>query len=121
VGQSPDGRTIVFASSAGPVIGFVAIRSDGTHLRALVKPHRDNRDVFAQPTWSRDGKRLALVHIDVIPRTATIAVATSSGLRSHALATLPVALPPPGDWGGPAWSPNGSELVFSGPCGPQHG
>jgi hypothetical protein len=42
---SPDGRTIVFGWSAGPVGGLVAIRPDGSHLRVLVKPRLRQGDV----------------------------------------------------------------------------
>jgi Tol biopolymer transport system component len=93
---SPDGRTIVFGWSASPVSGLLALRPDGTHLRALVRPRPRRGDLFAQPSWSRDGKRLAFFHVDSIARTRTITVSTSSGLRRHALARLPTRLAPTG-------------------------
>jgi Tol biopolymer transport system component len=113
---SPDGRTVVFGWSAGPVSGLLAIRPDGTHLRALVRPRPRRGDLFAQPSWSRDGKRLAFFHVDSIARTRTITVSTSSGLRRHALARLPDRLAPPGGFGGPSWSTNDSLIAFPGQC-----
>jgi Tol biopolymer transport system component len=113
---SPDGRTIVFGWSAGRVSGLLAIRLDGTHLRALVKRRRGNPEMFAGPTWSRDGKRLAFVRVDLITRRRTITVATSSGRGRHAVARLPLN---PGGVGNPSWSPNGSLIAFDGQCGQQ--
>jgi Tol biopolymer transport system component len=113
---SPEGRTIVFGWSAGPVSGLLAIRPDGTHLRALVRPRPRRGDLFTQPTWSRDGKRLAFFHVDSIARTRTITVSTSSGLRRHALARLPDRLAPPGGFGGPSWSTTDSLIAFPGQC-----
>jgi Tol biopolymer transport system component len=113
---SPDGRTIVFGWSAGRVSGLLAIRPDGTHLRALVKRLRGNPEMFAGSTWSRDGKRLAFVRVDLIARRRTITVATSGGMRRHAVARLPLN---PGGVGNPSWSPNDSLIAFDGQCGQQ--
>jgi hypothetical protein len=116
---SPDGRTIVFGWSASPPSGLVAIRPDGSHLRALVKPRLRQGDVLAYPSWSCDGKRLAFVRDGSIWGTRTIMVATPRGLRRHALARLPLRSEPTGGWGGTTWSANDSLIAFSGQCGQQ--
>jgi dipeptidyl aminopeptidase/acylaminoacyl peptidase len=114
---SPDGRTIVFGWSASRPSGLDAIGSDGSHLRALVKPRTRQGDVLAYPSWSRDGKRLAFVRDGSIWGTRTIMVATSRGLRSHAVVHLPLRQEAPGGWGGPSWSPNDLLIAFPGQCG----
>ncbi len=114
---SPDGRTIVFGWSASRPSGLDAIGADGSHLRALVKPRTRQGDVLAYPNWSRDGKRLAFVRDGSIWGTRTIMVATSRGLRSRAVARLPLRSEPAGGWGGPSWSPNDSLIAFPGQCG----
>ena len=113
---SPDGRTIVFGWTASHLNGLLAIRPDGTGLRALVKPRPRHTDVFTQPTWSRDGKRLAFVHVDFDTQTRKIVTATARGSGRHILARLPLN---PGQMGVPSWSPNGSLIAFSGICGRQ--
>jgi TolB protein len=113
---SPDGRTIVFGWTASHLNGLLAIRPDGSGLHALVKPRPRHTDVFAQPMWSGDGKRLAFVHVDFDTRTRKIATATARGSRRHTLARLPAN---PGQMGVPSWSPNGSLIAFSGVCGQQ--
>jgi Tol biopolymer transport system component len=113
---SPDGRTIVFGWTASHLNGLLAIRPDGSGLHALVRPRPRHTDVFAQPMWSRDGKRLAFVHVDFDARTRRIVTARPSGSRLHVLARLPLN---PGQMGVPNWSPNGSLIAFSGLCGRQ--
>jgi Tol biopolymer transport system component len=113
---SPDGRTIVFGWTASRVNGLLAIRPDGSGLHALVKPRPKHVDVFAQPVWSRDGKRLAFVHVDFETRTRKIVTTTARGSSRHTLARLPLN---PGLMGVPSWSPNGSLIAFSGICGQQ--
>ena len=98
---SPDGRTIVLSWSLGPVAGLDAVRPSGTHLRALVRPRIHRGGVYGQPSWSRDGKRLAFVYYDSLARTRTITVSTSTGLRRHALTGLLDHPTPPGRLGRP--------------------
>lgn len=111
---SPDGRTIVFGWTASQVKGLLAIRPDGSGLHALVKPRPRHVEVLSQPMWSRDGKRLAFVHVDFDTKTRKIVTATARGSRRRALAHLPLN---PGQMGVPSWSPNGSLIAFSGQCG----
>jgi Tol biopolymer transport system component len=113
---SPDGRTIVFGWTASHLNGLLAVRPDGSGLRALVKPRPRHTDVFAQPMWSRDGKRLAFVHVDFDAQTRKIVTTTARGSRRHTLARLPLN---PGQMGVPSWSPNGSLIAYSGVCGRQ--
>lgn len=113
---SPDGRTIVFSWTASHLNGLLAVRPDGSGLRALVKPRPSHTERFAQPMWSRDGKRLAFVHVDLDTQATKIVIATARGGLRHTLARLPLN---PGQMGVPSWSPNGSLIAFSGLCGRQ--
>jgi Tol biopolymer transport system component len=113
---SPDGRTIVFGWTASHLNGLLAVRPDGSGLRALVRPRPRHTDAFAQPMWSRDGKRLVFVHVDFDTQTRKIVTATARGSGRHTLARLPLN---PGQMGVPNWSPNGSLIAFSGVCGRQ--
>jgi Tol biopolymer transport system component len=113
---SPDGRTIAFGWTASHLNGLLAVRPDGGGLRALVKPRARHADLFAQPMWSRDGKRLAFVHVDFDTQARKIVTVTARGSGRHTLARLPLN---PGQMGVPCWSPNGSLIAFSGVCGRQ--
>ena len=115
---SPDGHTIVFGWTASHVNGLLAIRPDGSGVHALVKPRPNHFDVFTQPTWSRDGKRLVFIHVDFDTTGPTRKIVTASvrGRHRHTLARLPLN---PGQVGVPSWSPNGSLVAFSGVCGRQ--
>lgn len=111
---SPDGRTIVFGWTASPLSGLLSIRPDGSGLHALAKPQPKHIEEFSQPAWSRDGRRLAFVVVDLSAFTRRIVVATSRGRAQRTLARLPVN---PGPQGAPSWSPSGTQLAFSGFCG----
>jgi Tol biopolymer transport system component len=115
---SPDGRTIVFgwttiaAHKKGTTPGLYSIRPNGSGLHAFVRQHTWG---FSQAAWSRDGSRLAYLHLDlsaVVPGYRVV-VATSGGREQRTLARLPSEQPQ----GAPSWSPDGTELAFSGFCG----
>jgi len=113
---SPDGRTIVFGWTASPLRGLLSVSPDGSGLHALARPQSKHVEWFSQPAWSRDGRRLAFVVVDLSAATRRIVVATSSGRGQRTLARLPVN---PGPEGAPSWSPSGMQLAFSGVCGRQ--
>lgn len=112
---SPNGRTIVFGWTATPS-GLLAIRPNGSGLHALVKPPPRSGRTFVQPSWSRDGTRLAFVQVELTSNTRKIVVATAGGRKRRVLARLPLNS---AEQGAPSWSPNGSRVAFSGGCGKQ--
>ena len=80
---SPDGRTIAFGWTAGRLNGLLAIPPDGSGLHALVKPRPKHFDMFAQPTWSHDGKRLVFVHVDFEANGPARKIVTASASGAH--------------------------------------
>lgn len=110
---SPDGSRIAFAAQVGTLeedqrlTEIYVMRSDGTDKRRLTT----NETVDASPSWSSDGAQLAFTRI-VEPGSATarsgIFVLDADGGNERRLTGSAV---PSFDYS-PAWSPDGSEIVF---------
>jgi TolB protein len=99
---SPDGRTIAYQSSPTGNIDLTAvftIRPDGTHERQLTSVSAS----AGFPAWSPDGTRIAYSAGDQL----WIMNSDGTGARRLTNCRLPCVF----DFA-PAWSPNGSKLVF---------
>jgi dipeptidyl aminopeptidase/acylaminoacyl peptidase len=68
----------------------------------------------AQPSWSPDGRKLAFTRIRAVPGGIGIADADGSGVRMLTTTVPPTALTDAKGFGDmtPAWSPDGTRLVF---------
>jgi Tol biopolymer transport system component len=127
---SPNGSTIAFTRwpdvaiptsmclSLGTALSFPfdfwtqvwLIEADGSNLRPL-KDRRGNAVTYAGwPSWSRDGRRLAFYYANASEEAIGVASADTSGFVTIVHRNPPL-------WnsvlGSPAWSPDGSQVVFS--------
>jgi TolB protein len=105
---SPNGKSIAFfrASSNNPGKGWLAlIGADRTHERTLALVRVDDPAFVGPPTWSRDGKRVAL---GVLHGGILITSAAGGNLR-----LFDWRFPPRAFSGAPSWRPIGDELLFS--------
>lgn len=107
---SPDGRTVVFSTDRVEVFDsdIWAINADGSGLRPLTSG--PDHDRF--PAWSPDGSRIAFTRGECANAACTsqpayLWIMNQDGSGAHRLAG-----PGSGDDGGPAWSPDGSRIVF---------
>jgi len=126
---SPDGTRIVFARApATGVHSIWTVKADGTDLRRLTPPCAPGRGIPAcpaddgWPVWSPDGKHIAFQRLSgaLRPKGATVndakgiykdqlVVTDPNGRHARTLVWF-------GPWRGdpqiPAWSPDGTQLVF---------
>lgn len=96
---SPTGEQILFVSNRDGVRDLYLMDADGENVRRVFKKIAMRQ----QPAWSGDGKRIAYLRDTGDARA--IYIATLDGKEEH--------LTSPGKSGWfPAWSPDGSEIVF---------
>ena len=101
---APDGRSVAFDSDRDGVRGVYVARADGTRVRRV-----SGEGYAAVPTWSPDGRRLALLRAEN-DRPGVwnlwlleLASGEMTRLTSHRYGQV---------WGG-AWFPSGSRLAYS--------
>jgi Tol biopolymer transport system component len=83
---APDGRELAYVSTT---VGLEAVRPDGGGQRVIARG-------ATQPSWSRDGSRIAYAGDD------GLTVAAASGADAHVVA----------NGGSPAWSPKGERIAY---------
>ena len=102
---SPDGRSIVYASTAGGDWGIWVMNADGTGKRQLT----NTPDLDAEPAWSPDGRSIAFRRTDATGSDIVIVPAAGGDAVRIAMA---------GDQRMPAWSPDGKLIAFVGQSSP---
>jgi TolB protein len=122
---SPDGKRIAFSRTIGPlpsnggpapIVGIFLMNADGTHVRQLSqrKPNSGTED--HAPSWSPDSKRVAFMRANntAKPQGAS-AVWVMSADGTHAGVLRNISHRWPGG-GAPAWSPDGTRILYSTSC-----
>jgi Tol biopolymer transport system component len=121
---SPDGRRIAFVRTLGPappgrlarVVGVFVMNEDGTKVRQLTQRRGTPATEDHVPAWSPDGKRIALVAVNVTAKPAggsVIYVINADGTRPRAVRSMPHGWP---GAGAPSWSPDGKRILYSTYC-----
>jgi TolB protein len=119
---SPDGRKIAFTRFL-PGEGFFGafeihtMNADGTDARRLTNSRQDGRGLHAtEPAWSPDGSRIAFTRTNTVPGGLIddeIYVMSADGTGLVNLSNNPAGnFSLPNDLS-PAWSPDGTQIVFS--------
>ena len=102
---SPDGTRLAFAQEGPPPFYYThiaVVNADGSGLRQLTA---DPQTVDRNPSWSPDGTRIVFSRLPSL----WLWVVNADGTGLHNITNGPLGR----DW--PDWSPNGKEIVSSGP------
>jgi len=121
---SPDGKRVAFVrtiaplSSVGPpaIVGIFLMNADGTHVKQVTqrKPKSGTED--HAPSWSPDGRRIVFMRVNNTakpPGASVIYVVNADGTHGSVLRTMPHRWP---GAGAPAWSPDGTRILYSTSC-----
>jgi Tol biopolymer transport system component len=109
---SPDGTKLLCGGSnqTGTLNGIYTVRSsDGGDLTRLTASPNGYYD--ATPEYSPEGTRFAFVRATDDDKTGALFVENANGTGLHQITAY--GLPTPGDYAGLAWSPDGTEIIFS--------
>jgi Tol biopolymer transport system component len=121
---SPDSKRIAFVRTIGPVpagrqpriVGIFVMNADGTRVRQLTQRKGSSVTEDHAPSWSPDGKRIALVSVNITAKPAgasVIYVIDADGTHPHAVRSMPHGWP---GAGAPSWSPDGKRILYSTYC-----
>ena len=97
---SPNGRSVVFSRQVSTASRILVADTRGRVVRGLTQP-----GVFADPTWSSDGKRIAYVSRE---RRSRIVIVGSGGRVISELFAAPAAF-----ISRPAWAPDGRRIAYA--------
>ncbi|MDE0468507.1 MAG: hypothetical protein OYL97_15760 [Candidatus Poribacteria bacterium] len=95
---SPTGDKILFTSNRDGISDLFLMNADGTNVQQVFQKLANRR----HGTWAPDGKRIAYYRVDAQIENPGIYIATIDGGEEERIVS---------GWQ-PAWSPNGSEIVF---------
>lgn len=105
---SPDGRRIAFCSTRGGSFAIWGMDADGDHLTQLTTPHGSSFPYSNIPIYSPDGSKIAFWSgVDLGP--GQIWVMNPDGSNRKQLTHPPAGV----NCDEPAWSPDGSRIVFT--------
>jgi Tol biopolymer transport system component len=121
---SPNGKRIAFVRTIGPappgrrarVVAIFVMNADGTHVLQLTQRRGTPVTEDHAPSWSPDGKRIALVSVNVTTKPAgasVLYVIDANGTHPHSVRSLPYGWPAAG---GPSWAPEGKRILYSTYC-----
>ena len=105
---------MVFRGAAGPMVGLYLINLDGSGLRTLIEPFREDvpTDIesdLRKPAWSPDGSQVAYQQFDPTVDAQVIFVMDVETRETRRLGFYP------GDVvndNNPVWSPDGTRIAF---------
>ena len=103
---SPDGTKLTFLATQG----IYVVGADGSDLRLVVSRHSGESP--GAPSWSRDSDRVVYINIPEVgsrDHRAEIRVVDLDGTSDRLLYRSGCCI---GDWGGPAFSPDGTLVTF---------
>ena len=108
---SPDGEWIVFVQNKGTSNNLALVRADGTGLRLLT--HFADGTQLYTPRFSPDGRKLAFAIARKGQRDIAVVELDSAATPLLAEGAFDLAIATPGTDRDPAWSADGTELVFA--------
>jgi Tol biopolymer transport system component len=108
---SPDGTRIAFASNRRGLYRIYVMRADGSRVQAVPLPRATGNSFL--PAWSPDGRLLAFSSSAWTPENPEIYAVRPDGKRLRRLTRTAGSAEVLGDDSWPAWSPDGTRIVFS--------
>jgi TolB protein len=122
---SPDGKRIAFVRTIGPlpanggpppIVGIFLMSADGTHVKQVTQRRPNSGTEDHAPAWSPDGRRIAFMRANntAKPQGASVVyVMNADGTHAGVLRTMSHRWP---GAGAPAWSPDGTRILYSTSC-----